>query len=217
MSISDNIIKFKKKISSKVKLIAVSKTKSIIEIKEAYDSNHKLFGENKVQEMTEKWKALPKDIEWHMIGHLQKNKVKYIAPYVSLIHSVDSIRLLNEINKQAKKNNRIINCLIQVNISEEQSKFGLQINKLPDFFNQIIENSYESIEIIGLMGMASFTENEEKIFNEFTSLKEVFINLKGKFPRFSELSIGMSSDYKIALKQGSTMIRIGSKIFGYRN
>jgi|TARA_B100001057_G_scaffold1658_1_gene1555 pyridoxal phosphate enzyme (YggS family) len=217
MSISDNIIKFKKKISSKVKLIAVSKTKSIIEIKEAYDSNHKLFGENKVQEMTEKWKALPKDIEWHMIGHLQKNKVKYIAPYVSLIHSVDSIRLLNEINKQAKKNNRIINCLIQVNISEEQSKFGLQINNLPDFFNQIIENSYESIEIIGLMGMASFTENEEKIFNEFTSLKEVFINLKGKFPRFSELSIGMSSDYKIALKQGSTMIRIGSKIFGYRN
>ena len=217
MSISDNIIKFKKKISSKVKLIAVSKTKSIIEIKEAYDSNHKLFGENKVQEMTEKWKALPKDIEWHMIGHLQKNKVKYIAPYVSLIHSVDSIRLLNEINKQAKKNNRIINCLIQVNISEEQSKFGLQKNNLPDFFNQIIENSYESIEIIGLMGMASFTENEEKIFNEFTSLKEVFINLKGKFPRFSELSIGMSSDYKIALKQGSTMIRIGSKIFGYRN
>ena len=217
MSISDNIIKFKKKISSKVKLIAVSKTKSIIEIKEAYDSNHKLFGENKVQEMTEKWKALPKDIEWHMIGHLQKNKVKYIAPYVSLIHSVDSIRLLNEINKQAKKNNRIINCLIQVNISEEQSKFGLQINNLPDFFNQIIENSYESIEIIGLMGMASFTENEEKIFNEFTSLKEVFINLKRKFPRFSELSIGMSSDYKIALKQGSTMIRIGSKIFGYRN
>ena len=217
MSISDNIIKFKKKISSKVKLIAVSKTKSIIEIKEAYDSNHKLFGENKVQEMTEKWKALPKDIEWHMIGHLQKNKVKYIAPYVSLIHSVDSIRLLNEINKQAKKNNRIINCLIQVNISEEQSKFGLQINNLPDFFNQIIENSYESIEIIGLMGMASFTENEEKIFNEFTSLKEVFINLKSKFPRFSELSIGMSSDYKIALKQGSTMIRIGSKIFGYRN
>ena len=217
MSISDNIIKFKKKISSKVKLIAVSKTKSIIEIKEAYDSNHKLFGENKVQEMTEKWKVLPKDIEWHMIGHLQKNKVKYIAPYVSLIHSVDSIRLLNEINKQAKKNNRIINCLIQVNISEEQSKFGLQINNLPDFFNQIIENSYESIEIIGLMGMASFTENEEKIFNEFTSLKEVFINLKGKFPRFSELSIGMSSDYKIALKQGSTMIRIGSKIFGHRN
>jgi|TARA_B100001059_G_scaffold143182_1_gene143172 pyridoxal phosphate enzyme (YggS family) len=217
MSISDNIIKFKKKISSKVKLIAVSKTKSIIEIKEAYDSNHKLFGENKVQEMTEKWKVLPKDIEWHMIGHLQKNKVKYIAPYVSLIHSVDSIRLLNEINKQAKKNNRIINCLIQVNISEEQSKFGLQINNLPDFFNQIIENSYDSIEIIGLMGMASFTENEEKIFNEFTSLKEVFINLKGKFPRFSELSIGMSSDYKIALKQGSTMIRIGSKIFGYRN
>jgi len=217
MSISNNIIKFKKKISSKVKLIAVSKTKSIIEIKEAYDSNHKLFGENKVQEMTEKWKALPKDIEWHMIGHLQKNKVKYIAPYVSLIHSVDSIRLLNEINKQAKKNNRIINCLIQVNISEEQSKFGLQIDNLPDFFNQIIENSYESIEIIGLMGMASFTENEEKIFNEFTSLKEVFINLKGKFPRFSELSIGMSSDYKIALKQGSTMIRIGSKIFGYRN
>jgi len=217
MSISDNIIKFKKKISSKVKLIAVSKTKSIIEIKEAYDSNHKLFGENKVQEMTEKWKALPKDIEWHMIGHLQKNKVKYIAPYVSLIHSVDSIRLLNEINKQAKKNKRIINCLIQVNISEEQSKFGLQINNLPDFFNQIIENSYESIEIIGLMGMASFTENEEKIFNEFTSLKEVFINLKDKFPRFSELSIGMSSDYKIALKQGSTMIRIGSKIFGYRN
>ena len=217
MSISDNINKFKKKISSKVKLIAVSKTKSIIEIKEAYDSNHKLFGENKVQEMTEKWKALPKDIEWHMIGHLQKNKVKYIAPYVSLIHSVDSIRLLNEINKQAKKNNRIINCLIQVNISEEQSKFGLQINNLPDFFNQIIENSYDSIEIIGLMGMASFTENEEKIFNEFTSLKEVFINLKGKFPRFSELSIGMSSDYKIALKQGSTMIRIGSKIFGYRN
>ena len=217
MSISDNIIKFKKKISSKVKLIAVSKTKSIIEIKEAYDSNHKLCGDNKTQEMTEKWKALPKDLEWHMIGHLQKNKVKYIAPYVSLIHSVDSIRLLNEINKQAKKNNRIINCLIQVNISEEQSKFGLQINNLPDFFNQIIENSYESIEIIGLMGMASFTENEEKIFNEFTSLKEVFINLKGKFPRFSELSIGMSSDYKIALKQGSTMIRIGSKIFGYRN
>lgn len=217
MSISDNIIKFKKKISSKVKLIAVSKTKSIIEIKEAYDSNHKLFGENKVQEMTEKWKVLPKDIEWHMIGHLQKNKVKYIAPYVSLIHSVDSIRLLNEINKQAKKNNRIINCLIQVNISEEQSKFGLQINNLPDFFNQIIENSYDSIEIIGLMGMASFTENEEKIFNEFTSLKEVFIKLKVKFPRFSELSIGMSSDYKIALKQGSTMIRIGSKIFGYRN
>ena len=217
MNISENISKLKKDISTNVKLIAVTKTKSIKDIKEAYNSNLRFFGENKVQEMTEKWKLLPKDIEWHMIGHLQKNKVKYIAPYVSLIHSVDSIRLLNEINKQGKKNNRTINCLIQVNISNEKSKFGVNKNNLSNFIGQIIENNYENIDVIGLMGMASFSKNEEKIFQEFTSLKKLFSDQRGKFTNFNELSIGMSSDYKIALKLGSTMIRIGSKIFGHRN
>ncbi len=217
MSISENISKIKKDVSIKVKLIAVTKTKSIKEIKEAYNSNHRFFGENKVQEMTEKWKLLPKDIEWHMIGHLQKNKVKYIAPYVSLIHSVDSIRLLNEIDKQGKKNNRTINCLIQVNISDEESKFGVNKDSLSNFIEKIIENKYENIAVLGLMGMASFSQNEEKILNEFASLKKLFSDQKRKFPNFNELSIGMSSDYKIALKLGSTMIRIGSKIFGQRN
>lgn len=215
MSIKDNILSIKDEISDEVKLVAVSKTRSIDEIKEAYNSNHKVFGENKVQEIVEKYQLLPDDIEWHMIGHLQKNKVKYISNFISLIHSLDRISLATEIDKCAKKSNRNINCLIQLKISSEETKFGLDINAFEDFYANI--QKFDNINIVGLMGMASFTKDHQKINDEFSLIKELFDRVRLRNSNLKILSIGMSDDYRIAINKGSNMIRVGSKIFGKRN
>jgi hypothetical protein len=211
-TVAHNLLELKKELPPHVKLIAVSKTYPSDVVKLAYDAGQRVFGENKVQEMCEKFEQLPKDIEWHLIGHLQTNKVKYIAPFVSLIHSVDSLKLLQEINKQAAKNNRVIDCLLQIYIAQEETKFGLseeECNALlaSDEFKQL-----KNIRVIGLMGMASNTEDHEQIRREFRTLKK----LKDQYPQFTEMSCGMSSDYKIAVEEGSTMIRVGSSIFGKR-
>ncbi|MAR39791.1 MAG: YggS family pyridoxal phosphate-dependent enzyme [Flavobacteriales bacterium] len=211
MSISEKIQKIKKELPTGVDLVAVSKTQSHSKIKEAYDSGHKVFGENKVQELTEKYEKLPKNIRWHMIGHLQKNKVKYIAPFVDLIHAVDSEKLLKEIDKRAQQNNRIIDCLLQIHIAAESTKFGLSENEA----NEILlrKEEYKNVNIRGLMGMATFTNNNNKIKEEFDFLSSIF----KKYDYFNTLSMGMSGDYKIAINCGSTMVRIGSTIFGARN
>ena len=221
MSISINLLKIKSTLPSTVTLVAVSKTKPISDLMEAYDAGQRIFGENKIQEMAEKWEAMPKDIEWHMIGHVQTNKVKFMAPFVSLIHGVDSLKLLEEINKQAKKNNRIIDCLLQVYIAEEESKFGLDEDELAGIIRFITQNSviYKNIRIVGLMGMATFTENQNQIKKEFTHLKSIFDsyqNLKSEICNLKSLSMGMSGDYNLAIECGSTMVRIGSSIFGTR-
>ncbi|WP_086478068.1 YggS family pyridoxal phosphate-dependent enzyme [Arenibacter amylolyticus] len=217
MSIKSNLIKIKESLPTHVTLVAVTKTKSVADIQEAYDAGHRIFGENKVQEMTEKWESLPKDIEWHMIGHLQRNKVKYMAPFVSLVHGVDSLRLLKEINKRAKQNDRVIPCLLQVHIAEESSKFGFDENELIDLISSGNLESLEHIEIKGLMGMATFTEDTQQISNEFRTLKKLFDRAKTYLPNLKEISMGMSGDYKIAIEEGSTMVRLGSSIFGARN
>ena len=211
MSISDNIQSIKKELPDNVTLVAVSKTKSEEEILQAYNSGHKIFGENKVQELVEKYENLPKDIEWHMIGHLQRNKVKHIAPFVSLIHGTDSEKLLQEINKRAKQNNRIINCLLQIHIAEESTKFGFSSSEINDIMQRTSE--FENVKIIGLMGMATFTDNISQIEKEFCSLQQIYKN----HTNFTTLSMGMSGDYKSAIKFGSNMIRLGSVIFGNRN
>jgi len=219
MSVALQIEKIKKEIPSHVKLIAVSKTKPISLLQEAYDAGQRNFGENKIQEMTEKWENLPKDICWHMIGHVQSNKVKYMAPYVGLIHGVDSLKLLLEINKQAKKNNRVIDCLLQIYIAEEESKFGLNQEELLEILNHVEFHNWKNIKIVGLMGMASFTEDKTQIQKEFCTLKELFDMIKSKFTDLNDfeiLSMGMSGDYEIAIENGSNMVRIGSKIFGSR-
>jgi PLP dependent protein len=219
MSVALQIEKIKKEIPSHVKLIAVSKTKPISLLQEAYDAGQRNFGENKIQEMTEKWEQLPKDICWHMIGHVQTNKVKYMAPYVGLIHGVDSLKLLLEINKQAKKYNRVIDCLLQIHIAEEESKFGLNQEELIEILNHVEFQNWKNIKIIGLMGMATFTEDKTQIQKEFCSLKELFDMIKSKYTDlkdFKTLSMGMSGDYEIAIENGSNMVRIGSKIFGSR-
>ena len=215
MSIRDNILKIKKEIGDEAKLVAVSKTRSIKEINDAYNSGQKIFGENRVQEIVEKQKLLPDDIEWHMIGHLQKNKVKYISSFISLIHSLDRISLAKEIDKYAKKSNRKIDCLIQLKISSEETKFGLDINHLENFYSEVRE--YNNINLVGLMGMASFTQEKEKIIDEFNKIKELYDKMKLKNSNLKILSTGMSDDYKLALKNGSNMIRLGSKIFGKRD
>ena len=215
MSIRDNILSIKEEISEEIKLVAVSKTRSIDEIKEAYNSNQKIFGENRVQEIIEKHQLLPDDIEWHMIGHLQKNKVKYISNFISLIHSLDRISLATEIDKYAKKSNRKIDCLIQLKISSEETKFGLDTSLLDDFYSDI--QKYENINIVGLMGMASFTEDQQKISDEFSQIKELYDRMSLKNSKLKILSIGMSDDYKLAIEKGSNMIRVGSKIFGKRS
>ena len=220
MSIEKNIIELKKTLPRHVKLIAVSKTKPISDIKEAYSAGQRAFGENKIQEMAQKFEELPKDIEWHMIGHLQRNKVKYMAHFVHLIHGVDSLKTLTEINKQAIKNNRIINCLLQLKIAKEDTKFGLSFNEVQGLLNSDELKKLQNINITGLMGMASFTENEAIIRSEFKSLKKYFDILKEHNSiniDLSILSMGMSGDYKIAIEEGSTMIRVGSAIFGTRN
>jgi PLP dependent protein len=221
MSIKNNITAFSDSLQgSGCRLIAVSKIQPIEKLQEAYQAGQRIFGENKVQEMEEKFTALPKDIEWHMIGHLQTNKVKYIAPFVSLIHSVDSIKLLEEINKQGKKINRIVPCLLQIYIANEDTKFGFSAEEVLDVITHF-QSSYTHVEISGLMGMATFTDNQEQIRSEFQGLKKLFEKIKlTKLPaavKMRELSMGMSADYKIAIEEGSTLIRVGTSIFGERN
>lgn len=217
MSISENIEKFQADLPDGVSLVAVSKTKPVEDILEAYQAGHRVFGENKIQEMTQKWEELPKDIQWHMIGHVQRNKVKYMAPFVDLIHAVDSLKLLKEIEKEATKNNRRIQCLLQIKIAEEESKYGITVEEAKEILNSPTYQQMSHVEIVGLMGMATFTENKEKIKNEFDFLKHTFDNLRKEMPSLTVLSMGMSSDFKIALESGSNMIRVGSAIFGERN
>lgn len=219
--ITKNLNDIKNEIAnSQVELVAVSKTKSVEDIMVAYKAGQRAFGENLVQELVEKYDQLPKDIEWHQIGHLQTNKVKYIAPFIHLIHSVDSLKLLKEIDKQAKKNNRVIDCLLQVFIATEESKFGLDHVELIELLRSEEFEQLENIRIRGLMGIATLTENEKEIKEEFYELKNLFSSIKDSYFRknanFNILSMGMSSDYKIAIEQGSNMIRLGSTIFGKR-
>ncbi|WP_152286734.1 YggS family pyridoxal phosphate-dependent enzyme [Flavicella marina] len=211
MSIKINLAEIKATLPDNVTLVAVSKTKPNKAIEEAYDAGQREFGENRVQELVAKAESLPKDIEWHLIGHLQKNKVKYIAPFVSLIHGVDSIETLKEINKQGKKNNRVINCLLQAKIATEESKFGMSFGEIERILKGDAIKTMQNLNIVGLMGMASFTDVHEQIVEEFNSLKTFFDST-----RLSTLSMGMSGDYKIAIEQGSTMVRVGSAIFGSR-
>jgi hypothetical protein len=220
MSISENLQKIKKSIPKNVTLIAVSKTKPVTAILEAYKAGQKAFGENKIQEMAQKFEELPKDIEWHMIGHLQSNKVKYMAQFVHLIHGVDSFKTLKEINKQAIKHNRIINCLLQLKIAKEDTKFGLSFSEAKQILNSDEFHNLKNIRITGLMGMASFTNDNLIVRNEFKTLKNYFEVLKKQTAnnfQLTTLSMGMSGDYKIAIDEGSTMIRVGSAIFGERN
>ena len=212
MGIAENLKALQKSLTNEVVLVAVSKTKTNADILQAYNSGQRIFGENKVQELVQKQEELPKDIQWHMIGHLQSNKVKYIAPFVSLIHGADSLKLLREINKRADQNKRIIDCLLQVHIAIESSKFGFGINEIQQTIKEA--EQFKNIKISGLMGMATFTDNTKQIAAEFQSLKDVFDRVKNQ--DISILSIGMSGDYKIAIEKGSTMIRIGSAIFGSR-
>jgi len=219
MSIAQNLLKIKSSLPSTVTLVAVSKTKPVVDLMEAYDAGQRIFGENKIQEMAEKWEAMPKDIEWHMIGHVQTNKVKFMTPFVSLIHGVDSLKLLEEIDKQAKKNNRIIDCLLQIYIAEEESKFGLDEEELNEILASATFQEMKNIRIVGLMGMATFTDNQTQIKKEFTHLKSIFDsyqNLKSEICNLKSLSMGMSGDYQLAIECGSTMVRIGSSIFGNR-
>jgi len=221
MSIPQKIKEIVNSIPQNVKLVAVSKTKPNEDIMEAYEGGYRIFGENKPQELTRKYNELPKDIEWHMIGHLQSNKVKYIASFVSLIHAVDSIKLLKEINKQAQKNNRIIDCLFQFHIADEQTKFGFSLPEAEEVINSETFKGFENIRITGVMGMATFTDNEDQIKKEFQNLKFIFDQLKTKhfqdINEFKEISMGMSGDYRLAIEEGSTMVRVGSTIFGARN
>lgn len=221
MSIAENIRNLKKELEIiNVKLVAVSKTKPAEDIQEAYDAGQRVFGENQVQELVDKYEQLPKDIEWHLIGHLQTNKVKYIAPFISLIESVDSLKLLQEINKHALKHNRIIDCLLQVYIADEDTKFGLGFDEVIDLLRSEEFKELKNVRIRGLMGIATNTDNEKQIKEEFYELDTFFDGIKQSFFRnedsFDELSMGMSSDYKIAVEQGSTMVRLGSTVFGQR-
>jgi len=217
MSIKDNLKKIKESLPPNVILVAVSKTKPPTDIMEAYEAGQRIFGENKIQEMTQKWEELPKDIQWHMIGHIQRNKVKYMAEYVSLIHGVDSLKLLKEINKQAKIHQRLIPCLLQIHIAEEDTKFGFNESELNEIITSNDIQQLTNIKIVGLMGMATFTDNQLQIRKEFKHLKNMFEKAKSLLRDLSELSMGMSGDYEIAIEEGSTMIRVGSSIFGTRN
>ncbi|MFP4341567.1 MAG: YggS family pyridoxal phosphate-dependent enzyme [Cyclobacteriaceae bacterium] len=223
MSVADNFKQLKKEISSySCLLVAVSKTKPVATLMEAYEAGARDFGENKVREMVDKHEQMPEDIRWHMIGHLQRNKVKYIAPFVHLIHSVDSPRLLKEIDKQAAKVERVVDCLLQIHIAEEENKFGLSEEELFELLQGAFLKNAGNIRIVGLMGMATFTENENQVRKEFKYLKNLFEKVKNidglpGHVQMHELSMGMSGDYQIALEEGSTMIRIGTTIFGSRN
>lgn len=219
MSITENLIHIKSSLPSHVTLVAVSKTKPVPDLMEAYHAGQRIFGENKIQEMTEKWQQMPKDIEWHMIGHVQSNKVKYMIPYVKLIHGVDSLKLLKEINRLAVKWRKHVNVLLQIYIAEEETKFGLDENELAEIFNSDEVKQMTNITITGLMGMASFTTNQEQIKKEFLHLKSLFDTYQSENEgncQLQTLSMGMSGDYELAIACGSNMIRVGSSIFGGR-
>jgi pyridoxal phosphate enzyme (YggS family) len=220
MNIARNLSELQRAVPKGVKIIAVSKTKPIDLLKAAYDAGQRAFGENYVQELVDKYPQLPQDIEWHFIGHLQSNKVKNIAPFVSYIHAVDSEKLLREIDKQAEKNNRVINCLLQFHIADEESKFGFQLDNYKEVLSAIPFAEFKHIRICGVMGMASFVQNQLQIESEFNTLKRIFEELKSSLFKdnsdFAELSMGMSGDWPLAVDKGSTMIRIGSSIFGNR-
>lgn len=216
MSISERLNKIKNALPPSVTLVVVTKTHPAEKLMEVYNAGHKIFGENKVQEMLEKQEVLPKDIQWHLIGHLQSNKVKYIAPFVSLIHSVDSFKLLKEIDKQAQKNNRVIDCLLQIYIAKEETKFGLDPVEAEQLLVSKETAQLKNVRIVGLMGMATNTGNEAQIASEFQSLNILFKKLKTTNTEFQTLSMGMSSDYNTAIDNGSTMVRIGSSILGTR-
>lgn len=222
MSVAKNIQDFlAQHVPNNVKLVAVSKTKPTADIMDAYEGGYKVFGENKVQELVDKYEELPKDIEWHMIGHMQSNKVKYIAPFVHLIHGVDKFKLLKVINKEGKKNDRVVNCLLQFHIAEEETKFGLDLDEAHQMLNSEAYKELTHVNIMGVMGMATFTEDEEKVRKEFKKLNAIFSELKENYftekQDFNQISMGMSNDYKIAIEEGATMIRIGSLLFGPRN
>jgi len=221
MGIAENIYKFRKEFPEGVKLVAITKTKPNEDILEAYNAGHKTFGENKVQELVSKYEALPKDIEWHMVGHLQSNKVKYIAPFVHLIHGVDRPKLFNVIDKEGKKNNRVLDVLMQFHIATEETKFGFNLQEAKELLDSEAFNNYDFIKVRGLMGMATFTEDMEQVRSEFRELVNIFDELKENYfpndPAFKEISMGMSNDYHVALEEGTTMVRIGSLIFGKRN
>jgi pyridoxal phosphate enzyme (YggS family) len=218
--LADNLAEILKSIPKHVTLVAVSKTKPIENIQNLYDVGQRIFGENRVQELEEKHQALPKDIQWHLIGHLQRNKVKYIAPFVALIHSIDSERLLDEVNIQAKKNNRKIKVLLQFYIAQEETKFGFDVEEINELFTRSSPETFGSIEFCGVMGMASFSDDENQVRREFNNLKVIFDQLKSSYfshsSSFSEISMGMSGDYKLAIEEGSTMVRVGSSLFGKR-
>lgn len=220
MSIQQNLNHIKSTLPEDVTLVAVSKTKPVGDLMEAYQAGQRTFGENKIQEMADKYSEMPKDIEWHMIGHVQRNKVKYMSSFVSLIHGVDSMKLLKEINKQAKKHNRIINCLLQIKIASEDSKFGINYEDASDIIQSEAFSELKNIKITGLMGMATFTDDLDQVKKEFNLLKSTFSDLKHLKSYNCELqiiSMGMSGDYKLAINCGSTMVRVGSSIFGSRN
>jgi pyridoxal phosphate enzyme (YggS family) len=219
MNIAENISKIKTSLPPHVTLVAVSKTKPVVDLMKAYNAGHRIFGENKIQEMTEKWEQMPKDIQWHMIGHVQSNKVKYMIPYVSLIHGVDSLKLLKEINRLAAKWKRTVDCLLQIHIAEEDTKFGLDEQELTEILQSEELKTFENVRIVGLMGMATFTENQDQIKREFLHLKSIFDQNKQLTTancQLTILSMGMSGDYQLAIECGSTMVRIGSSIFGSR-
>ncbi len=216
MSIANNLQHFLDKLPSYVHLVAVSKTKPLEDLQEAYDAGQRIFGENKIQEMASKWEALPKDIQWHMIGHVQTNKVKYMIPFVSLIHSVDRIKLLKEIEKQAKAHNRIVDVLLQVKIAREETKYGMPLQEATALLSGGDLENFPHVQIVGLMGMASFTDEPEQVAAEFAMLEGLYERFR-ESKNLSTLSMGMSGDYKIAIAHGSTMIRVGSAIFGARN
>lgn len=220
MSIAANLNSIKAELPKTVCLVAVSKTKPLADLKEAYEAGQRVFGENKIQEMTEKSELLPKDIEWHMIGHVQDNKIKYMAPYVSMVHGMDKPKRLVALNKEAEKVNRVIDCLIQVHIAEEETKFGFDEQEAVELFKSDLLGKFPFLRIRGLMGMATFTEDVNQVRNEFKNLRKLYDTIRTNYfsqSYFDTLSMGMSGDYQIAIEEGSTMVRIGSSIFGARN
>ncbi|MDD2548664.1 MAG: YggS family pyridoxal phosphate-dependent enzyme [Bacteroidales bacterium] len=220
MSIEKNLNSIKSELPASVTLVAISKTHAPEIVMQAYDNGHRLFGENRVQELVSKYEVLPKDIQWHLVGHLQRNKVKYIAPFISLIQSVDSLRLLKEIDKNARKNDRIIDCLLQIYIADEDTKYGLSNEEAIEVLESDAFAEMKNVRVIGLMGMATFTDNTEQVRLEFRKLKKLFVQVKQKYftdcSYFNTLSMGMSGDYEIAIDEGATLVRIGSNIFGGR-
>ncbi len=216
MSIQENLQSIKNLLPQHVTLVAVSKTKPVANLMEAYEVGQRIFGENKIQEMAEKAEVMPKDIQWHMIGHVQSNKVKFMAPFVALIHGVDSLKLLEEVNKQALKCNRVIDCLLQMHIAKEDTKFGLDEEELSDLLSSDNYKKLKNVSVCGLMGMATFTENQDQIKSEFDFLKSTFDKYAKENNNFTTLSMGMSGDFQLAIERGSTMVRIGSSIFGAR-